>query len=321
MSSFPAIVPPAEPNLAESPQQPMVPADLAPADIAERSPDADWLSDVVFPPGDLDSCELPLESDLHLFQILLLLECLRWAWRDRQDFYAAGNLTIYYSPRQRKSEYFRGPDFFAVLGVDPHPRKSWVVWEEGGQYPHIIIELLSNSTAQVDRTEKKQIYQDVFRTPDYFWFDPQTGDEFAGFHLLDGRYEPIAPNDQGLLWSEQLGLYLGRHEGQLRFFDAEGRLLPTPQEDAIRAEEAAIQAQEAATRAQEEVARAQAAVIQAQEDAIRAQEDASQAREDAIRAQATNQLLADQLAAEQQRRQQLAAKLRELGLDPDQLTG
>jgi Uma2 family endonuclease len=263
----------------------MVPADRAPADDAERSPEADWLSEVVCPPGDLDSCELPLESDLHLFQILLLLQCLQWAWRDRQDFYAAGNLTIYYSPRQRKSEYFRGPDFFAVLGVDPHPRKSWVVWEEGGQYPHIIIELLSDSTAQVDRTEKKQIYQDVFRTPDYFWFDPQTGEEFAGFHLLDGRYEPIAPNDQGLLWSEQLGLYLGRHEGKLRFFDADGCLLPTPQEDAIRA-----------------------------------QEDASQAREDAIRAQETNQRLADQLAAEQQKRQQLAAKLRELGLDPDQLT-
>jgi hypothetical protein len=75
------------------------------------------------------SDEPPLESYLHLQQMILLLTCLEWWWRDRQDFFAAGNLTVYYSPRQRKSEHFRGPDFFVVLGTERKPRKSWVVWE------------------------------------------------------------------------------------------------------------------------------------------------------------------------------------------------
>jgi Uma2 family endonuclease len=190
-------------------------------------------SDVIFPPGDLYSDEPPLETELHLRQIILLLTCLEWLWKDKNDFYAAGNLTIYYSPRQLKSEFFRGPDFFVVLGCDRKTRKSWVVWEEDGKYPNLILEILSDSTAKTDRGLKKQIYQDTFRTPDYFWFDPYT-QEFAGFHLVDGEYQPLQANEQGYLWSQQLGLYLGIHQGLLRLFAADGKLVPTPEETAER---------------------------------------------------------------------------------------
>ncbi|MGB7440278.1 MAG: Uma2 family endonuclease, partial [Coleofasciculaceae cyanobacterium] len=185
--------------------------------------------DVIFPPSDLYSDEPPLETYLHLQQMLLLIKCLNWWWRDRKDFFCAGNLTIYYSPHQRKSEDFRGPDFFVVLGTEQKPRKSWVVWEENGKYPNLIIEILSKTTAATDKDDKKQIYQDTFRTPDYFWFDPYSL-EFAGFHLVDGKYQPLEANEQGQLWSQQLGLYLGIHQEQLRFFTSEGQLVPTPEE-------------------------------------------------------------------------------------------
>ncbi|AUB38668.1 Endonuclease, Uma2 family [Nostoc flagelliforme CCNUN1] len=91
--------------------------------------------DVIFPPGDLYSDEPPLETDLHRLQMTLLIQCLKWLWRNRNDFYVSGNLTIYYTPRLRKSKNFRGPDFFVVLGTERKPRKSWVVWEEDGKYP------------------------------------------------------------------------------------------------------------------------------------------------------------------------------------------
>ncbi|MDJ0617859.1 MAG: Uma2 family endonuclease [Calothrix sp. MO_192.B10] len=189
----------------------------------------DITPDVIFPPGDLYSDEPPLETELHLEQIMLLLKCLKWLWRDRNDFYAAGNLTIYYSPHQSKSSDFRGPDFFVVLDTERKVRKSWVVWEENGKYPNLILEILSESTANTDRELKKKIYQDTFRTPDYFWFDPYSL-EFAGFHLVDGQYQPLEPNNQGHLWSQQLGLYLGIYDGLLRFFTPEGKLVPTPEE-------------------------------------------------------------------------------------------
>ncbi|QLE50544.1 Uma2 family endonuclease [Nostoc sp. C057] len=192
--------------------------------------------DVIFPPGDLYSDEPPLETDLHRLQMTLLIQCLEWLWQNRNDFYASGNLTIYYSPHQRKSENFRGPDFFVVLGTERKPRKSWVVWEEDGKYPNLIIEILSDSTGDTDKGLKKQIYQDIFRTPDYFWFDPETL-EFAGFHLLDGKYQPLEPNPQGWLWSQQLGLHLGVYQEKLRFFTPEGKLVPTPEEVAQQAEQ------------------------------------------------------------------------------------
>lgn len=197
--------------------------------VQELETSEDLWDDIVFPPGDLLSDEPPLETDLHRLQMTLLIACLEWLWQERNDFYASGNLTIYYSPRQRKSEKFRGPDFFVVLGVERNPRKSWVVWEENGKYPHVIVEILSPKTAATDRGLKKQLYQDIFRTPDYFWFDPNSL-EFKGFHLVDGDYEELQPNERGWLWSKQLGLYLGIYESKLRFFSVQGQLIPTPQE-------------------------------------------------------------------------------------------
>ena len=64
----------------------------------------DISADVIFPPSDLYSDEPSVETELHLEQIMLLIKCLKWLWKDRYDFYAAGNLTTYYSPHQKKSK-------------------------------------------------------------------------------------------------------------------------------------------------------------------------------------------------------------------------
>ena len=177
------------------------------------------------------SDEPPMETYFHLRQLILLLTSLEWYWRDRNDFFTAGNLTIYYSRRQKKSEEFRGPDFFVVLDTERKPRDSWVVWQENYKYPNVIVEILSESTAEIDRGLKKQIYQDTFHTPDYFWFDPKTL-EFRGFHLVEDEYQELQANEKGWLWSQELGLYLGIYESQLRFFTSQGQLVFTSEETA-----------------------------------------------------------------------------------------
>ena len=266
------------------------PSEPAVADVVQPELSLAPEAGIRWPPGDLYSDEPPLESDLHRDQIDLLIRLLKDLWRDRQDFYASGNLTIYYSPKQLKSEYFRGPDFFVVLNAENRPRKSWAVWEEGGKYPNVIIELLSDSTAKTDRGLKKEIYQDIFRTPDYFWFDPQTL-ELQGFHLLDGTYQPILPTEQDWLWSEQLGLYLGIYHQQLRFFTADGELVPAPEE------------------------RADAERQRADTERQRADTERQRAEAEHQRAEAERQ----RAEAERQRNQQLLAKLQELGIDPEQI--
>lgn len=185
--------------------------------------------EIIFPPGDLWSDEPPMESDGHRKQMNILIRALETWFEEREDFYVSGNLTIYYSPNPLKSEDFRGPDFFFVWGVERKERRSWVVWQEEGKYPNVIIEILSDSTAATDKGLKKQIYQDTFRTPEYFWFDPKTL-QLKGFELVRGRYEELDANERGWLWSQELELYLGVYEARLRFFSAEGQLVPIPEE-------------------------------------------------------------------------------------------
>lgn len=182
------------------------------------------------------SDEPEMESSLHYAQLALLVACLEWFWRNQNDFFIGANLTIYFSRQQLRNRDFRGPDFFLVKQTQKRPRNSWVVWEEDGKYPDLVIELLSISTANVDKIAKKALYQNRFRTPEYFWFSPETL-EFEGFRLIGHEYQAIALNQQGWRWSQELGLYLGIEANQLRYFTPEGMLVPTPQESAEYAEQ------------------------------------------------------------------------------------
>ncbi len=194
---------------------------------------AQELADLMPDATQLESNEPEMESSEHYAQLALLVSCLEWLWRERNDFFIGANLTIYFSRQQLKTREFRGPDFFLVKKTEKRPRKSWVVWEENGQYPDLIIELLSDSTASVDRTKKKELYQDRFHTLEYFWFSPETL-ELAGFRLESGKYQPIQPTETGLYWSESLGLFLGIYQDKLRYFTIEGKLAPTAEEVAIQ---------------------------------------------------------------------------------------
>jgi Uma2 family endonuclease len=222
--------------------------------LGEAMPDASWIL----------SDEPEMESSQHLMQLLLLVSCLDWHWRDRDDYFIGANLTVYYSVEQLRSRDFRGPDFFLVTDTQKRPRASWVVWQEGGRYPDLIVELLSDSTADMDKGLKKELYQSVFRTPEYFWYSPIT-QEFAGFKLVEQEYEEIPATAEGWRWSKVLDLYLGMVDGKLRYIGKDGVVVPTPEE-------------------------------YAEEERQRADR-------------------------EHQRAEALAAKLRELGVDPDQLTG
>jgi hypothetical protein len=122
----------------------------------------------------------------------------------------------------------------------------------------VIIELLSTSTEKTDKNLKKVLYQDRFRTPEYFLFSPEAL-TLTGYRLVNGQYEAIAPNSHGHLWSQSLELSLGVQNNQLRYFSAEGDLVPTPEEAAIQAES---QAQAMADRAARLAAQLKAAGLE-----------------------------------------------------------
>jgi hypothetical protein len=65
---------------------------------------------------------------------------------------------------------------------------------------------------------------------------------------MEGHYQPIEPTDEGLLWSGELGLYLGVHNKQVRYFSAEGQLIPTLEEENLKKQNLKMQEQVTAER-------------------------------------------------------------------------
>jgi len=177
-----------------------------------------------------------LESLWHLHAMNLLIETAIYHFRDREDFFVGGNMFLYYNVLRQRHKDFRGPDFFFVWGVERRrEREYYAVWQENNRFPNVIVELLSPTTAAIDRGEKRDLYQNTFHTPEYFLCEPQVT-TLEGLRLNAQQvYEPIQANDRGWLWSEQLQLWLGAWYGEwadqtmtwLRFYDADGRLVPT----------------------------------------------------------------------------------------------
>jgi Uma2 family endonuclease len=216
----------------------------------------------------------PMETGFHDAQDALLKDTLIDAWSERKDFFVAGNMFVYFSERQIRSNDFRGPDVFVVLDVEAKGRKSWVAWEEGGRLPDVVVEVTSDSTAKIDYGIKKQIYAQVWRTPAYFIFDPET-EKLEGYRLDSDKrqYVRIEPDARGDLEVLALGLKLGLRETSyrqyqqrfVRWLTLEGVPLPTAQE---RAE--AERARAEAERARAEAERARAEAEQARADELEA---------------------------------------------------
>lgn len=211
--------------------------------------------ELILPPSDLPYDDgVPLESNWHRAEINLLIESYQQYRHPQHNFYAGGNMFVYYSSRQALNRDFRGPDFFVALNVDGKvERKSWIVWEENGRYPNVIVELMSISTADVDKNAKKELYAHTFGTQNYFYYDPETF-ELTGFHLVEGEYVNLLPNELGHLWCEALGLWMGHWTGEyqaqthrwIRFYDANGNLVLTGKEAESQRAEAEAQRAKAA---------------------------------------------------------------------------
>lgn len=180
-----------------------------------------------------------MESQRHQLQMELLLNGLRPWLEMREDGFVGGNMFVYYSLAQVRNRDFKGPDVFIALGVPKGERRSWVCWEED-KTPDVVIELLSESTLATDKNEKKSIYQDRMRVPEYFWYDPFNPEDWAGFQLQGSIYREIPMDDQKRRLSEALNLsllpvtgdYKGIEATWLRWATVTGELLPTPEEQA-----------------------------------------------------------------------------------------
>jgi Uma2 family endonuclease len=175
------------------------------------------------------------------------------------------------------SEAMFAPDILAVLDVDAGPRERWVVSAEGRG-----LDLALEICVRGDR--KKDFIDNVDRfarlgIPEYFAYDP-VAPRLSGFRLEQGRYRSIEPRS-GRWESNVLGLELAMESGRIRFFHGTA---PLPE-------------------AEELIERLGSMV-----DDIVKREEALASRLERERERADSA---------EQRAERLAARLRQLGVDPD----
>jgi Uma2 family endonuclease len=244
------------------------------------------------------------ESDATRDYLLYCVEVLQLYFQSRQNVYVSGNLFVYY--QEGNPQAVISPDVFVIFGVSHRKRRSYKAWQENGKLPSFILEITSYSTRRQDEVEKPQLYSSL-GVQEYFQYDP-TADylnpQLKGFHLVEGHYEPLPLEstsegtqfirspmlrlDLQLQVPVQQGLGVVPLPRELRFYDPQTglKLLNRQEVEQVR----------------EQVER-ERDLAQQERDLAQQERDLAQQERDRV----------------QQRAERLAAQLREMGLDPDEV--
>jgi Uma2 family endonuclease len=199
------------------------------------------------------------------FQVIhLLVAILRlYSGRRHRGWHVSAELGVR-MPKPDGTTLTLGPDLF-VVEADPALRTSWDIVGEG-QPPRFVLEVVTKDSVTRDTTEKQKVgYYAAMGVTEYaiYWPERQDGGPKLFGYRRDAAGEWVAWNTdgQGVLWCTTLaglGLYIEALPW-LRLVDQHGVRLPSPEEEAERAEREAERAEREAERAEREAAARRAA--------------------------------------------------------------
>ena len=203
-----------------------------------------------------------LPDEFHLWQAHLLSDTCHPPNYPTNRVLKAIDLNLYYDANHLN--WYKRPDWFVVVDVpklyqERDLRLSYVMWQEKVS-PLVVVELISPGTEEEDLglTEQEpnkpptkwRVYERILQVPYYFVFSRYTN-ELRTFRLVNHRYrEQILTEPRFWIPELELGIGLRSHSYQnlqrpwLRWYDADGNWIPTPEESAIQerqAKESAIQ--------------------------------------------------------------------------------
>ncbi len=133
------------------------------------------------------------EGDKQRRNLSYTTEALRLWFEPQENVYVSGNLFILYE--ENKTEKRVAPDTFVVFGISKEDRVSYKLWDEGGKAPDFVLEITSKGTVTKDREQNPLIYQ-ALGVKEYFQYDP-TGEylkpqSLQGVRLAKGQYVAIS---------------------------------------------------------------------------------------------------------------------------------
>jgi Uma2 family endonuclease len=196
------------------------------------------------------------------------------------NVFVAGDLLWY--PVEGDPKIRTAPDTMVAIGRPKGYRGSYKQWEEGGIAPQVVFEILSPGNRPVKMEEKFQFYE-RYGVEEYYIYDPDT-DELDGYRREGDELKKIPQMDGWV--SPLLGIRFDCSGSELRITDPDGRPFLTFTELGIK------------------------------ERAMAHERDAMAHERDAMAHERDAALL--ERDRERERGEKLAARLRELGLNPEE---
>lgn len=222
------------------------------------------------------------ESRLQLMWIYYILTNIDLYYLDRKDVFVSANNFIY--PVQGRADLTIAPDVYVAYGRPKQDDlKSYKLWEQGGIFPQVVIELLSQSNSVKDMLEKR-IFCEKYGCDEYIEIDPYT-ETLAVWVRKGRRLRPVRIDQEWV--SPLMGVRFVPTSSKLSIHRPDGKMFRSYKE---------IQASEAA-----------------QDQAL--DREAERAKAEAERADAERQ----RADATELENAQLLEKLRNMGIDPNTL--
>ena len=207
--------------------------------------------------------------------------------------FVAGDLLWY--PVEGSNTIRQAPDVMVVFGVPKGDRGSYMQWREANMAPQVVFEILSPGN-RVGEMLKKQMFYHRYGVEEYYIYDPDRNQLEVLIRDPEGDLLPVDdPQD----WvSPRLGIRFQWDDETLTLLRPDGQPFSTLLEERERADRERERAEQERERAEQERERAEQERERAEQERERAEQERERAEQ------------------ERERADRLAARLRELGLDP-----
>ena len=250
-----------------------------------QTPSAPAPSEVFYP----DCDGQPMANNTEHFEIIVLFKSnIEILFAANSNVLIAGDLLWY--PIEGNNTVSCAPDVMVAIGRPKGNRSSYKQWEENHQPPQVVFEILSPSNTPQEMS-RKLLFFDHHGVEEYYIYNPSTKDVQVWLR-----------SDLGLDWvaldkewiSPRLGIRFDLTQADLTIYRPDGQRF--------------LNFVELEQRAEQEYQRAEQETQRAEQESQRAEQESQRAEQESQRAE-----------QESQRAERLAARLRELGENPDLL--
>jgi Uma2 family endonuclease len=244
------------------------------------------------------------ENTLQFEWIVLIKLGLEACFVDRDDVFIAGDLFWY--PLEGNPKVRLAPDVMVAFGRPKGHRGSYLQWLEKNIAPQVVFEILSPGNRAKEMERKFEFYQ-RYGVQEYYIYDPDKN--ILEGHLRKGGLLAPIPEKKLKDWiSPLLGVRFEWSPKTLRLYQPNGNRFLSYLELLKSGEEAMAELQEK----RRLLSQAKAHILDAEQRADTAEQRADTAEQRADTAE-------QRAETAEQRAGKLAERLRQLGIDPDEI--